>query len=525
MTEPELLVLGLVAAIACAVLAKRLELPYPIVFVLAGTGLAFVPGLPPVHLAPDWIFLAVLPPLLFSAGWTTDWAVFRANMRPILQLAIGLVIITTIAVAVVATRIVPGLGLAPAFALGAIVSPTDAVAAAATFARFAIPRRIIGIVDGEGLVNDATALVIYGYAVAATGAATFSLIAAGRSFVIVAAGGIALGLIVAWCVEAISRKLAEYDLSDSMIDNLLLIGAPYAAYPTGQALHVSGVLAVVVAGITLSRRSSVVYSPQVRLIAFNVWTLWIFLLNAYIFLAIGLQLRTFVASGSHFLRLLPAALAIALLVIVVRIFWIYPTAWLARLIPAIKRSDPMPPASVLAVIGWTGMRGIVSLAAALALPTDFPYREVIVFITFVVIFVTLVGQGLTLDPLLNLLRVREEHEEGRREIELRIRALDAGLRRLDEIERETSDPHTREDLARLRAEYLSRIDHLRNEMVSETNPLMPPLEIHDYAEREALSAERKAIMAFRNRGEIPDEAFRRIEYDLDLAESRLKIER
>ncbi len=526
MTEPVLLVLGLAASITFAVVAKRLELPYPIVFVVAGTALAFIPGLPPVEIAPDWIFLAVLPPLLFSAGWTTDWRIFRSNLRAILQLAIGLVIITTIAVAVVAERIVPGMGLAAAFALGAIVSPTDAVAASATFTRFAIPRRIVGIIEGEGMVNDATALVIYGYAVAAaTGAMTFSVMDATRSFIIVAAGGVALGLIVARAIEVISRKLARYELTDSLIDNLLLIGAPYFAYLGGQALHVSGVLAVVVAGITLSRRSSVVYSPQVRLIAWNVWSLWIFLLNAFMFLVIGLEMRTFVRSGPQVLHLLPAAVAIALLVIVVRLLWIYPTAWLARLIPAVKRNDPLPPAGVLTVIGWTGMRGIVSLAAALALPSHFPHRGLIVFITFVVIFVTLVGQGLTLDPILNWLHIREEHDESQREIELRIRALEAGLKRIDEMESETTDEHTLDDLERLRSEYTSRIEHLRREESGETAEATAAGMHEDYAEREALRAEREAIREMRNRGEIPDDAFRRIEYDLDLAESRLKIER
>jgi CPA1 family monovalent cation:H+ antiporter len=525
MTQPVLLVLGLVASIAFAVLAKRLQLPYPIVFVLAGTALAFVPGLPAVEISPDWIFLAVLPPLLFSAGWTTDWAVFRANARPILQLAIGLVIVTTLAVAAVAHRIVPGLAFAPAFALGAIVSPTDAIAASATFTRFAIPRRIIGIVEGEGLVNDATALVIYGYAVAAAAAVAFSLLSAVESFVIDAVGGVLLGLIVAWCVEFISRKLAQMELSDSLIDNLILIGAPYVAYLIGQAIHVSAVLAVVVAGITLSRRSSVVYSPQVRLIAWNVWSLWIFVLNAYMFLLIGLQLHLFIAAGSQFSKLLPAAAGIAILVVVVRLLWVYPAAWIARLIPAVKRNEPLPPVSALTLIGWTGMRGIVSLAAALALPKGFPHRDVIVFITFIVIFVTLVGEGLTLDPLLNFLHIREEEREDVHEAEVRIRALESGLLRIAELEKETSDDHVLEDLERLRSEYESRIEHLRSEMADESDLPTPSREHLDYAEREALNAERRAIMELRDRGEIPDEAFRRIEYDLDLAESRLKLER
>lgn len=519
MSEPVLLVLGLVASIALAVIAKRVQLPYPILLVLAGTGLAFVPGLPAVHIAPDWIFLAVLPPLLFSAGWSTDWTLFRANLRPILQLAIGLVILTTIAVTGLALRVLPELGFAAAFALGAIVSPTDAVAAGATFTRFTIPRRIIAVVEGEGLINDATALVVYSFAVAAAGAATFSIAAAGESFVIVSVGGIALGFVVSWLVEAISRKLAQYDLSDSLIENLLLIGAPYFAYLTGQAAHVSGVLAVVVAGIALSRRSTVAYGPQTRLIAWNVWTLWIFILNAYTFLALGLQLRAFIQNGSHFLSELPAAIIIALVVIAVRLVWVFATAWISRLIPAVRRNDPMPPGSWLTLIGWTGMRGIVSLAAALALPVTFPHREIVVFVTFVVIFITLVGQGVTLDPVLRLLRISEEGGEEEREVEIRLQALNAGLRRILEMQGANTDGHIAGDIARLRGEYENRIEHLK----AQVDPAVetPAPDVHTFAEKEALRAERTAVMNLRDRGDIPDDIFRSIQYDLDLAESRL----
>ncbi len=518
MNEPVLLVGGLAVALALAVVAKRFELPYPIVFLLAGTALAFVPGIPPVHIAPDWIFLTILPPLLFSAGWSTDWTIFRDNVGAIVQLAVGLVIATTVAIAAVAHWIRPELGLAGAFVLGAIVSPPDAVAAAASFERFAVPRRIRAIIEGEALVNDATALVIYAYAVAA-GTAVFSLRSAGWTFVLVAAGGILVGLVVSWLIEALSRALARYDLSDSLIDNLLLIGTPYLAYLSGQALHVSGVLAVVVAGISLSRRSSVVYGPQTRLIAYNVWTLWIYVLNAYVFLAIGLQLRAFVAQGSRLFEVLPAAILISVAVILVRFAWIYPASWLTHYVRSLRSCDPGVPASWLTVIAWSGMRGIVSLAAALALPANFPQRQIIVFITFVVIFITLVGGGLTLNPLLRALHVEEESDEERHEIEIRTQALQAGLSRIGELQAHSSDAHEREDLAQLRHEYESRIAHLR----AGADGLHPALAdvTHDYAEKEALRAERYAIMLLRDAGEIPDETFRRIQYDLDLAESRL----
>jgi CPA1 family monovalent cation:H+ antiporter len=232
-------------------------------------------------------------------------------------------------------------------------------------------------------------------------------------------------------------------------------------------------------------------------------------------------LRTFVHAGTQFFPLLPAALAIAAVVVIVRILYVFPTAWLARLIPVVRRTDPLPPAGAIALIGWTGMRGIVSLAAALALPNGFPQRETIVFITFIVIFVTLVGQGLTLDPVLRVLRLPEEADERARELEVRLHALDVGLDRNKEMQDTIRDRHIRSDLNRLRAEYESRIAHLRDPAASHDHDESTSSDVHTYAEREALRAERDAIRDLRDRGEIPDEAFRRIQYDLDLAESRL----
>jgi monovalent cation/hydrogen antiporter len=527
-SEPVLLVLGLAAAVALAIVSKRLALPYPIVFVLAGTGLAFVPGLPPVRISPDWIFLSILPPLLFSGGWNTDLTLFRANLRPILLLAIGLVVVSTVAVAALAVRIVPGLGWAPAFVLGAIVSPPDAVAATATFQRFTVPRRIVAVLEGEALVNDATALVIYGYAVAAVVYGAFSPAAAAGSFVVVALGGVALGFAVEWCVERLTRGLNRFGLGDSLIDNLIIIGTPYAAYLAGEALHVSAVLATVFAGVRLARRSPVVFSPETRLVAQSVWQLWIYVINAYVFLAIGLQLRTIVQSGTRALELLPVALAISALLIVVRLLWIYPAAWIPRaLVPGLMRRDPMPSWPQLLLIGWTGMRGIVSLAAALALPltaangAPFPGRDAIAFVTFVVIFVTLVGQGLTLIPLVSALRLGREDDGERREVEVRVAALEAGLREIEALAARAAGPEEREVSDRLRDEYVHRIEHLRSHGARGGAQETAAGRFDHDAQAAALQAERAAIMRLRDEGEIPDEIFRRVQYDLDLADARL----
>jgi monovalent cation/hydrogen antiporter len=525
-TEPVLLVLGLAVTIACAIVAKRLALPYPIVFVLAGTLFAFVPGVPPVRIDPNWIFISILPPLLFFGGWQTDWTLFRARLRPILQLAIGLVIVSTLAVAALAERIVPGLGWASAFVLGAIVSPPDAVAAMATFERFAVPRSVAAIIEGEGLVNDATALVIYGYAVAAAVTGAFSLPAATLSFVLVAVGGIAGGIVVAWIAEWLTRALARYELDDSLIDNLTLLGTPYAAYLGAQSIHVSGVLATVTAGILISRRSSVLYSPESRLIGVNVWELWIYVINAYVFLVIGLQLRTIVRDHPQSLALLPAALAISLLLIVVRLAWVFAASWAARRFPAVRR-EPRPPPSYLLVVGWSGMRGIISLAAALALPfrdgqgQPFPGRDAITFITFVVIFVTLVGQGLSLLPLLRWLKLSGDGDGEEREIQVRTAALEAGLKKIAELERKHREPYEREVLQRLRNEYETRIEHLRHHGPGEGGTERPESQFDHFAQTAAIHAERGAIMRLRDQGKIPDEIFRIVEYDMDLAEARL----
>ncbi|MEA2689275.1 MAG: monovalent cation/hydrogen antiporter [Candidatus Eremiobacteraeota bacterium] len=528
MSEPVLLVLGLAAAVAFAIVSKRFSLPYPIVFVLAGTALAFVPGLPPVRIAPEWIFLSILPPLLFSGGWSTDLTLFRGNLRSILLLAVGLVVLSTVVVALVAHRIVPELTWPAAFVLGAIVSPPDAVAAIATFERFAVPRRIVAVLEGEGLVNDATALVIYRFAVVAAVAGGFSLAGAAGAFVIVALGGIAVGVAVEWCVERLARALNRFELSDSLIDNLIIIGTPYAAYLGGEALHVSGVLATVVAGTLLGRRSPVVYSPETRLVGENVWALWIYVINAYVFLAIGLQLRGFVQSADA-RALLPAALAISALLIVVRIGWVYFANWLPRaLFPRLRERDPFPPWQNVALVAWTGMRGIVSLAAALALPltaansAPFPGRDAIVFITFVVIFVTLVGQGLSLIPLVRWLRLgRDEGDGDAREIEVRVAALEAGVRKIDELGARELTREEREVLERLRDEYVHRIEHLRSHATGAGEDETPASRFDHEAQTAALHAERRAIRELRDGGEIPDDIFRKVQYDLDLAETRL----
>ncbi len=526
MGTPLLLVGGLVVILTCALIAKRTNLPDPIVLVLAGILLAFVPGLPALQLDPQYLFLIVLPPLLANGGWQTDWRLFRTYIRPILWLAIGLVCATTVVTAVVAHAL--GLPWIAGFILGAIISPPDAVAAMTIFERFRIPRRITAVIDGEGLVNDAAALVIYQFAVAAAVTGLFSPLGAAGTFVYVAIAGIAMGLLVALACEGLARLMRRFDLGDSLIDNLVLLIAPYAAYLSAVAIGASGVLAAVVGGLYLGRRSSVLYGPETRLVGTAVWNVLIYLINGFVFLAIGLQLRGMVG-GEVAIHAIVPALIVSAAAIVLRIVWVFFNVYVPRaLFPRWKGFAERPPERWVAIVAWSGLRGIVSLAAALALPLHdaagrpLVDRDVIIVMAFVVIVVTLVGQGLLLIPILRWLRLEEDADPTDvRDIEVRVAALKAGLSALNRLERKNEhSPEEWEIIGRIRSEYENRIAHLRAH--SDVGVAENPLAVFDdKLQAAALKAERAAIMRMRDDGKIPEEIFRKIEFDLDLAASRL----
>jgi CPA1 family monovalent cation:H+ antiporter len=515
----------LASIVVVAAVAKRFSLPYPIAFVLGGSLLAFVPNLPALDLDPQWIFLIFLPPLLYAGGWTTDWTAFKGNVRSIGLLAVGLVVFTTAVVAIVVHALAPQLGWAAAFVLGAIVSPPDAVAASAVFERFSVPRRVVTILEGEGLVNDATALVIYRFAVAAVVTGTFSAPTAGLAFVGVSVGGVALGLAFGYVIVWGALALRRFQLTDYLIDNAIQLLAPYAIYVTGELAHVSGVLATVTAAVFVGYRSGKIYEPEGRLVAYAVWDLLIFLLNGLVFLLIGLQLRAIVADPAFALREIWIGLTVSVLVIVLRIAWVYPGTFLPRLLSRrIRETEPAPGINTVFVVAWSGMRGIVSLAGALALPTftaagrPFPGRGEIIFITFCVIFVTLVFQGLSLIPLLRWLRVVGDDVTGR-EMEVRVAALYAGIARLRELEAGFNSTVEWEVEGRILGEYEYRIAHLSGHLdgSSDTQPIAQDHRL----QQEALDAERREITRLRDSGEIPDEIYRKIQYDLDLANERM----
>jgi Na+/H+ antiporter len=527
MGAPILLFATLAAIVPLAILAKWLKLPYPIVFVAGGGLIAFVHGLPHVNIAPDWIFYTVLPPLLFHGGWVTDVALLKTALRPVGLLAVGLVIVSAVAVAVAVERIAPGFGWASAFVLGAIVSPPDAVAAGAIFERFGVPRRVRAILDGEGLLNDGTALVIYRFAVVAAMTGSFSLPRASAAFVYVVVVGVATGFVLAAIAEGLWRVLARLDVADAQINSLIGLTIPYVTYCAAEAVNASGVLATVTVGIILGRRYALFATPETRLISASVWNILIYLLNALVFLLIGIEVRAIIDNGEIVTRWLPLALWITLLLIVLRVVWSFAQAYIPRAFRPDERKRSPANWRWTLVIGWTGLRGIVSLAAALALPFDdnsghpFPQRTAIIFITFCVIVITLVGQGLSLIPLLAWLKLNEREDTAAYEAKVRVSALEAGLQHLQTMRSATTDTTEIETLWHLIAEYQGRIDHLEHHASGGPDAESTAAHYDHHAQEAAIAAERRAIMNMRDAGKIPDEIFLKIQYDLDLAASRL----
>lgn len=513
----------LVVTVALATLAARLRLPYAILLVLGGLLLGFVPGLPSIKLDPELVLVLFLPPLIYSSAWLTSWREFRANLRPILQLSLGLVLVTTLVIAVVAHALA-GLSWPVAFVLGAVVSPTDAVAASATAKQLGLPRRIVTVIEGESMVNDATGLVVYRFAVAAVVTGSFSLWQASLQFVVVGLGGLVIGLVIAWPMAWL-----HHHLDDAPIEITITLLTPYAAYLLADALQVSGVLAVLSAGLYLSRQSSRFFSSNTRLQANAVWNVLVFLLNGLLFLLIGLQLRGIVASiaGSSLLTLIWQALLISVFVIVVRIAWVFPAASVPRLLSArLRARDPYPGWRQVAIVAWIGMRGGLSLAAALALPLTltgdilFPQRDLVIFFTFAVILVTLVGQGLSLGPLIHLLGLEPDGSLEREHAKAHLVAARAALSRLDELATEEWVPE--DALAQLRSRYAHKLETLTEEIDGAGDERFDGhTPIQQRLRQEVLAAERAAVIGLRDRGRIDDETLRLVERELDLEEQRL----
>ena len=518
------LLLVLVCGAALLILSGPLRIPYPILLVLGGLVLSFGPGVPKLEMPPEIVLIGILPPLLYSSAFFTGLRELRQNLRPISLLAVGLVGLTTVGVAAVA-HVVADLPWAAAFVLGAIVSPTDPIAATAIGRRLGVPRRLIDIVEGESLVNDGTALVLLRTAIVAAVAGTFSPGAALARLVLNIVGGIAVGLVVGYVVRRVRRPLDNPPLE---ITIAFLTG--YFAFLPAAAIGVSGVLAVVTAGVYLGWYTPELTTVQTRLQGQGFWEILTFLLNVLLFGLIGLQLRPILDSlaGRGSWTLAGESALVVLAVIVLRIVWVFPATYIPRwLFAGLRERDPSPPLRYPAFIAWNGMRGAVTIAAALLIPlrTDagapFPERDLIVFFAFAVVLGTLVVQGLSLPAVIRALRLEADDGGAEEEEALaRVRAAEAALERLDEL---VSESWVLDDTAeRLRGAYRFRIDRFSARIDPDGDGKIEKRSLkYQRLRRELLEAERHAVVELRNTGEISDAVMRRVERDLDLEVSRL----
>jgi Na+/H+ antiporter len=518
----------LVGVTFLALVARRLDVPTPALLVAGGLLVALLPGLPVVQFDPQVVFLVFIPPLLFRASLLASYRDVRANLRPILSLGVGHVLFATLAVAWVAHLAIPGLPWASAFALGAVVSPPDFAAATAFMRRLPMPRRIVTVLEGESMVNDAAAIVAYRMAVAAAVTGAFSLGQAGMRFLYVGTGGIVVGLAVGRLLAAVRRHI-----HDPEVENTISLLTGYAAYLPAERLGVSGILAVVATGLYLSRVGPRFVAADTRVQNSGMWDVVVFLLEGLIFVLTGLALRPILngLTGAGALELARAAALVSLAVIVARFVWVYPAGnfrWLLG--RRLRPREPRPRWQTLAVVGWAGLRGGDSLILAAAIPTmtaagtPFPGRDAIIAITYGVIVVTLLGQGFTLAPLLKWLGVRETGEaEQREEIAARLRVAQAALARLEEL---TSEPWMHPDaLALTRDRYTYRARHLQGHAHGVVDDRVEAKSVaHVRLARELLAVERRELLRLRDEGAIGDAVMRRVQRELDYEELLLHHE-
>jgi monovalent cation/hydrogen antiporter len=522
-TEESLVLAAILVAVALLlIVAKLMRIPYPILLVVGGLGLSFVPGIPEIQLPPDLVLIAVLPPLLYGTAFFTSLRDLRENAGAISLLAVGLVLTTMLVVAAVAHFLIADLSWHGAFVLGAVVSPTDPTAASAIAERLGLPRRIVALIEGESLVNDGTALVAYKFAVVAVVTGTFSLADAAGDFVLKVVGGIAIGLGVGFLIRQVRLRLDDPPLE---ITISLLSG--FFAYLPAQAAGVSGILAAVTVGIYMGWHTPELTSAQTRLQGIAVWEIVFFVLNALLFALIGLQLPGILdaLSGRSTATLIGYAAAVTAAVIAARFLWVVPGTYLTARFRR-RRRPIQEPGKAAILLGWSGMRGAVSLAAALALPltTDagrpFPNRPLIIFLTFGVIFGTLVLQGLTLPAVVKTLGMEDEGRAEKEEAKARLYAAEAALARLEEL---AEEDWVREDtLERLRGLFGFRRERFRSRFDPESDGAIEDRSAaYQRLTRELLDAERNAVFELRRNGRIDDAVMRRVVRDLDLEEARL----
>jgi Na+/H+ antiporter len=509
--------------VVLGIFARKLRSPYPIVMVLGGLLISFVPIVPDISLNPDLIFLIVLPPLLYSSAWNTSWRDFRYNIGNIALLAFGLVGFTVIGVALAAPHVFAGFDWRLGLVLGAVVAPTDAIAATSIARSIGLPSRIVDILEGESLINDATGLLALEFATEILVHREIPTISNGiLTLLWLTAGGVAIGLLIGWIVDRFERRI-----EDASIEIALSILVPYAAYLAAEAAHASGVLAVVTCGLFLTGRSALFYSPSVRLRVWSVWQSLTFILNGFVFVLIGLQFSAIRASIHEYklTTLILYGAIFSLMLIALRLIWVFPGSYLAHFFENRfgHRKEKRPDPRQVFVIGWTGMRGVISLAAAIALPATlmdgsaFPHRDLIAFLTFSVILVTLVLQGLTLPPLIRALGLAGEAGPDCEELEARRIVTTAAVAHLEEAKQRDNGQSIElyDDLAQHYRHRLANLAQNKNEEESLHHDRFLELYL------EVIRVERESAIRLRNEGRINDTVLRRLERELDLSESRL----
>ncbi|MES2649592.1 MAG: Na+/H+ antiporter [Bacteroidota bacterium] len=513
-----------------SVLSNKFNFPFPIVLVLSGVIISLIPGLPVIALKPEIVFIIFLPPLLYGAAWNTSWHDFKANLRPISLAAFGLVFFTTGLVAIAAHAIIPGLSWPLAFVLGAIVSPPDAVAAAAVTKGLGLQPRMIAIIEGESLVNDASGLIAYKYALAATAiAGHFVFKDAALNFFLVVFAGIAIGLIIGYLMFLVHKKF----ICDPVIDTTLTFLTPFASYLLAEHFHFSGVMAVVTTGLYLSFRSSEIFSHQGRIMAYSVWETVIYILNGLIFILIGLQLRSVIQGIKDYsnTELLFYGVVVSFVVIIVRFIWVVPAAMLPRyLSKKIREKEPFDPRNMV-IFGWSGMRGVVSMAAALALPltledgSPFPNRNLVIYLTFCVILSTLVLLGLTLPWIIKKMKL-SPHSIAAEEYDVRTTVVNYTIAHIEEnlslvkdellnnIKTKYEVKYNRLQRTDLPAGYFGKDEEKKENLFNEFSKLQVDL----------INVERKIVQELHIAGKASEEILRKIERELDLEETRLQME-
>lgn len=518
------------AAFLLILLARKLKIAYPIFLVLAGLVISNIPGMPVIKIEPDLIFLIFLPPLLYEAAWWTSWNEFWKWKRPIALLAFGLVFFTSTVVAYSVTSIIPGFTLATGFLLGGIISPPDAIAATSVLKSVKVPKRILTILEGESLVNDASSLIVFRFALAAAIAGQFSFQQASVSFVTVTAMGILIGLAVAHVVYLVHRFLP----TTASIDSAFTLISPYLMYLAAEEFHFSGVMAVVSGGLFLSYRSHEVFTDgQSRLQTINVWSTVSIILNGLVFILIGLELPAIVKGleGYSLYEASKYGLLVSALVVAIRMLWIYPSTFIPRwLFKSVRKNEPEPGWKGSFIIGWAGMRGVVSLAAALSLPImlengkPFPERNLIIFITFVVILVTLVFQGLTLPIIVKVIKIDELDEsvpEEQQEAEIRILLIETALERMELKHKLAMDGN--ELLSAFKVELQTNLVHSnrRMECLECVEKDHEQLKVYRTVMKDIYKVQRQALYKLRKEKRYADEAIRKEELQVDISEIKI----